>query len=225
MDRVERFLAHYSSPYYDPAKAHQYYEEHKQASDKAAASALTSKEQRDTFAVSKSNIDKARKTETTAYSAAEVARLKSLSDNAKAAATRISDSLKALEQSLKNGRATLKVNEIPANATPQQRAFLEAQNKILRAKAANADQAKYRTAAGQASIDRTKVVSDLNAAITKARNDYHTGMIALQTKYQGITDAEKLNIHNQVAGAPPKVAAAVKKAAAKKISSHKRTKK
>jgi hypothetical protein len=225
MDKVEKFLAHYSSPYYDPQKAHDYYEQHKQLANKNAASALTSKAQRDTFAVSVSNINAAKKSELTASQAAEVARLKALSDHAKAVTDQITANLNALAQSLKNGLAVLKVNEIPANATPQQRAFLQKQNAILRAKAAAASQNTLHNASGQAARDRAKVVSDLTTAINKARSDYNAGVVALQTKYQNITATEKQNIHNQVAGAPPKVAKVIKKAAGRRTSTKSRRKK
>lgn len=222
MDRVERFLAHYASPYYDPQKAHDYYEQHKVASAKNAGSALTSKEQRDTFAVAKSNIDKTKVAEVTSDQNAQVARLKALSDKAQASSSAITANLNKIAESLNYGLKTLKVNEIPANATPKERAFIEQQNRILKAKAAQDTQAKIRDAAGQATRDRAKVATDLQSAITTARKDYQAGMVALQTKYQNITQTEKQNIHDQVAGAPPKVAKVIKAVSGAKAPSRHR---
>lgn len=220
MNRAEKFLAHYSSPYYDPMKAHAYYEEHKKLSDKAAATALTSKAQRDTFAVSKENITKAKTAEVTKDQKAEAARLKDLQAKATATAKSITESLHALAQQLKNDTAHVKVNEIPANATPKQRAFLENQNRILRANAAQANQKTLSIASGQAGRDRHKVVADLSTAITKARKDYAASMKALQTRYTNITANEKQHIHDQIAGAPPKpaVSAHIKRVSKKALT-------
>lgn len=59
---VESVLAHYASPYYDPAKAHEYYLRTRELSGRTSTSEL-SPEQKDIWKVSKSNIDKAKASE------------------------------------------------------------------------------------------------------------------------------------------------------------------
>lgn len=202
----EKFLAHYASKYYDPVKAHQYYEEHKKLSDKAAKTALTSSKQREIFAVSQENIAKAKTAEATKLSTNSKARIEQLKTTAKQKADAIASTLDSLARQLKFDTKNVQLNTIPKNATPKQRAFLEKQNNIIRARTAKENNQKYRDASGQASRDRAKVVSDLSSAIQDARTSYSQAMTALNTKYVNITAKEKQNIRNQVPGAPAKKA-------------------
>lgn len=217
--RAANFLAHYASPYYDPQKAHDYYERTKVLADKNAKSALTSKEQRDTYAVVKDSISTARKAEATTTQTAETERVKALQATAKAAADRITADLKALAQKVKNDLAVVKLNPIPENASPEVRRYLEKQNKLLRAKAVVDSKTKVGQASSQAQADLKKVGSDLGAAIQDARNSYSQAMLALNAKYNTALTTEKQNIHDQVAASVAKTAA--KKAPAKKAKASK----
>lgn len=202
---VDDYLAHYSSPYYDPGKAHAYYEEHKKLSDKAKKTALTSQKQRDVFAVEQEQIAAAKAKEVTGVQTKTKAELKQLHDTAQATVDQISSTLKALAQSLKNAAAAPTLNVIPKDATPQQRAFLEKQNATLKANAKKDANNKYSQSAGQAARDRAKVTGALSRALNDAGNDYTNKINALNAKYTQITAHEKAKIKKEVSGVDPKL--------------------
>ena len=235
-------LAHFTSPYYDPQKAHDYYLRTRQLVAKNSLTALTSTAQRDIFAVSKSNITAAKTSDTIKAQNVEQAHLAALSKTAKDTAIRINATLQALNAKInftnsKNQTAASKkpvLNVIPSNATPAQRTFLTKQNNILTAAAAKINQANSASINGQshrdlaaantqAVKDRQKVATDLTAAVNTARANYATQMAALQTKYQTILATEQQNIRNQVSGVNPK--ALVKTHGNKIVPKHSRTKK
>jgi len=219
----EQSLAHYSSPYYDPVKAHEYYERTKQLADKNARSALTSKEQRDTYAVARDSISKAKKAELTSSQEAQKAKLEALVAKAQAAVDQINSTLDDIVKGLVAANTAVKLNPIPADATPKQRAFIEQQNRQIKARAAKESGDKYNNAAGQAARDRARISNELSDAVKSAREAYSKAMDDLQAKYQNIADTEKQNIHDQVAGyvKPPPKKKARGKAKAKRKSSKK----
>jgi hypothetical protein len=216
INRGSEFLAHYASPYYDPVKAHAYYEEHKVASDKAAASAFTSQAQRDTFAVSKENIAKAKAVEVATAQANEKTSETTLSASAKASIESINTTLDSLIAQVRTDYTATPLNKIPSDATPQVRAFLERQNQAIKARAADAANQKISGDSSNAQVSQNRITNQLSLAIQTARISYSSAIAALNTKYQSITDQEKQNIHDQVPGAPPKPAPKPKKAKKKK---------
>lgn len=201
---VENFLMHYKSKYYDPVKAHEYYLRTRQLAAKNAKTALTSTKQRDAFAVSQDSIAKARTAESEKISKAAQARIEELNKKADEAVKKISDTLDTLAKTIRGEIESVKLNEIPKDATPRQRAFLENQNRQIRARAANAGQKKYADAAGQGRKDQQNLGIALRGAVTTARDEYSAAIKAMNAKYVKDTAIEKANIRKAIAGAPAK---------------------
>lgn len=202
------FLAHYSSPYYDPVKAHAYYEEHKILVGRAKATALTSKKQKDIFAVSKANIKKAKDAEAKSKRDAIEKKVKDLHGNAEASVASINAALDSLQAAFKDVvYEKPKLNPIPKNATPQQRAYLEKQNASITAATNKKNAQKASDNSRQAgrnrvmsSRKRVQVGKDLGLAVKTARDDYRVAVVAMNKKYQTITANEQKKIHDQVKG-------------------------
>ena len=104
------YLVHYASPYYDPEKAHQYYEEHKQLKGRNGSKRSTSslnEEGKKIWEVTKSNIDKQKKANNTAAQQAHQAEVKALQTKANATRENISRMIQQINDNLsKNLKAT-----------------------------------------------------------------------------------------------------------------------
>lgn len=211
MDEMD--LRHYASKYYDPVKAKEYYERTKELKGRQAAQPKLSKESRAKQAIAKTYVRNQVTTQRTAAQKAAAekqrARLEKLQKDAEATRDRIVEKVKALVESLKAGIDVEvpkpKLNEIPASASPRQRAFLEKQNQKLmsdyngkqqkaRAKASNA----AATAQAAAREEIKKVGTDLKDAVTKARDDYNKAREAMAEKYKSDLKTELQNIEDKV---------------------------
>lgn len=211
MDEID--LRHYASKYYDPVKAKAYYERTKELKGRQPAKPVLTKEQRERQTSAKAyvreQVNTQRTAATKAATAAQKARMEKLQKDAEAARERIVEKLKGLVESLKAGIDTEvpkpKLNEIPASASPRQRAFLEKQNARMmseyngkrqkaQAKASNAAQ----NARAAASEEIKKVGTSLKEAVTKARTDYTTARKAMAEKYKSDLKTELQNIEDQV---------------------------
>jgi prophage DNA circulation protein len=98
-----------------------------------------------------------------------------------------------------------KLNEIPATASPRQRAFLEKQNarmmseyngKVRKATEKARNTANEAKDAARAEIKQ--VGEGLKAAVTKARDDYNKNRKALSEKYSSDLKTELKNIEDKV---------------------------
>jgi hypothetical protein len=235
--RVEAFIAHYADPYYDPGKAHEYYLENRQlagkpvaaatppkkpskkgkgpsaASLQAAARKASNQRQAEALAYSSKQISNHKKADSIATNEANKARVAKLRNDANATKTRIEQGLKdaiaKLDASTKIKLEVPKLNEIPANASPAQKKFLQEQNHKLQARA----DAKNRAAQKVANTDKTtgtkqenaqvraqklKMANDLKAAVAKARSDYAAAKSQLTSNYKQISINEKANIKANV---------------------------
>lgn len=135
-DRVDNFLAHYASKYYDPVKAKEYYERTKELKGRQPALSKESRErQSQGTAYVRNEISTQKKADLGANAAtrdklrdaaksqsdAHKARMEKLNTDAKATQEAIVNKLKSEVEKI---RGELK---IPANASPKLRAFLERQ--------------------------------------------------------------------------------------------------
>lgn len=173
---VKDVLMHYSSPYYDPAKAKEYYLRTRKLKGKEKN--LENQSQRDAWGYASKQIsakEKAAKTAAatgtkSAKAAAEAkqqAKLDKLRADAQASRERIIEGLKARLDEIN------KETPIPANASPKVRAFLTRQNESRRA------------AAGQKAKETMAVLGrDLRSAIDSARESYQGVQKGLDTQYQ-----------------------------------------
>jgi hypothetical protein len=229
-DRVEDFIAHYASEFYDPVKAHEYYERNKQLKGRQTTKGM-SDVQKQALSYTKKSIGDAKKADLKKAEAARKAQLEAVRASAEAARTRIEAKLKGLLDQLQNKvkvipkpKPKLKpLNEIPANASEAVKAYLEKQNAHIRqankkiVDKANADysakvQAAQKVASDNslaarkaASAEIRKIGTDAKAAIAKARANYEASKKQTEAKYKQASDTEYNNIRTQLPSAPPKV--------------------
>lgn len=178
-ERVEAFLAHYSSDYYDPEKAREYYLRTRELKGRKAAEMNTT--QREAFGYAKTQISEKRKEAKTTAQVNQVQKLEELRKKAVETQARIEAQLAEYFTQI---QTELK---IPANASPKLRAFLQ-KNQNQRMASAKQASAKKRREVGLA----------LRSALTEARESYATASKALDTKYDTDSETEYQNIRANV---------------------------
>lgn len=182
---VGQSLTHYASPYYDPAKAKEYYERTKKLKGdrekKAKAEALTKKEQK-VYDVARDSMSAERQKEVAKTATEYDAKIVAISERAQAIASSFSAKLRGLSVT-----KDLPLNVIPKNATPRQRELLTRENDKIRAKAKK-----------DAVAERKKIGEGLRQELNKAREAYTTGMEAIKTKYEEADKVERKNIKAKV---------------------------
>jgi len=168
--RVEAFLAHYASKYYDPVKAKEYYERTKKLKGREPALSKESRERqsqgtayvrneiatrkKSDLAANAATRDKLRAS-AQSTAAAHKARMEKLSADADATREAIVNKLKSEVEKI---QGELK---IPANASPKLRAFLEKQQK-----------SRSNSASKRAQGEVKKLRDDVKAVVDKARKEY-----------------------------------------------------
>lgn len=230
--RVEEFLAHYASEFYDPQKAHEYYERNKELKGRKSTKGF-SDTQKQALSYTKNQIGAAKKAELEKSQADQKAKLEAIRKSTEASRARIAAKLqgllsgiqaKALKSLPPKPKPKLqKLNEIPPNASPKLRAYLEKQNDAISktnkqtVDKANADyaikvQAAQKTASESsvaarkaASAEIKKVGADAKASVQKARDAYAASRKQTDAKYKQASDTEFENIRTQLPMAPPKV--------------------
>jgi hypothetical protein len=206
-------LRHYSSKYYDPAKAREYYLRTRELKGRSGGGETLSKESREAQSQAKTYVREQVRTQRTAAqkaaTAQQKARLEKLRKNAEATRERIVEKLKALTEKLvANIDVEVpkpKLNEIPASASPKQRAFLEKQNARMMSEyngKLNKAKDKARKASSEANeaarAELKKVGTSLKDAVTQARTEYASARKAMTEKYSTDLKTELQNIESQV---------------------------
>lgn len=205
----EESLMHFASAYYDPAKAKEYYERTKKL--KGRDPAMT-KGQKEVYNVSKSNMSAAKTKDSDKAKSDQAARIEGIRTRAvesakkiEAKMAQISEALNAKVEALTKANEALPLNEIPPNATPKQREFLEKQNRQI--KAGNADktnklikgQAQAAADSHKAAQAQRKVIGDgMRSELKKAREGYKVQMDTIKTKYTTADTKEQTNIRTRV---------------------------
>lgn len=210
VEKVENFLAHYASKYYDPVKAHEYYERTKKLKGREPALSKESRQrQTEALAYARNEISTRRKADldanaaareklsaaATAQAEAHKARMEKLQADAEAAREAIINKLKAEIEKI---QGELK---IPANASPKLRAFLERQH-ASRSKSAQAKAQKEMKELG----DKMKaVVNSVREEYQKFREKNTADRRAnaaqrrsIAEKYRNDLKTETQNIKDQV---------------------------
>jgi hypothetical protein len=229
-DRVEDFIAHYASEFYDPAKAHEYYERNKELKGRKSTKGM-SDVQKEALSYTKSKIGAAKKADLAKAQANQKAKLEAIRKTAEASRARIAAKLKGLLDKIaaqaniipKPVVKPTPLNVIPPNASPRLRAYLEKQNTTIsqnNKKAldkANSEYMAKRQAAQQVASESSnaarkaageemkKVGAEAKNAIAKARSAYTASRKQVVDKYEKATDAEFQNIRTQLPSAPPPV--------------------
>lgn len=170
VERVENFLAHYASKYYDPVKAKEYYERTKELKGREPALSKESRERQsqatayvrneistrkkadlDANAATRDQLNAAAKTQSEAHAA----RMEKLKADTDATTKVIVDKLKAEVEKIKGEL------KIPANASPKLRAYLEKQQ---------ASRSRSATAKAQGQMNSMR--SGVKTAVDNFRKEY-----------------------------------------------------
>lgn len=168
--RVDDFLAHYASKYYDPAKAREYYLRTRELKgDQPELSEESRQRQREATAYVSNEIRKNRDAGLNANDQAQKALSLAAENRAKAHAARMEklqqQATQEREKLVKKLRAKIEKIEkqlaTPEGATPKMRAFLEKQRK-----------SKLGDAREGAKGELSNLASEFRGAISAARNDY-----------------------------------------------------
>lgn len=178
--KVEAFLAHYASDYYDPEKAHAYYERTKQLKGKREAEKLSSG-QTEVWNVARDQINQRKTADLESAKTNQTERIAALNKTAQETMERINQKL---TERLEQIRGELK---IPANASPKLRAFLTKQfnQRSASAKAASAEQ-------------RRQIGIQIRTALNTAREDYAANRKATEEKYKQASETELATIRSKV---------------------------
>ena len=200
-ERVTPSLRHYSSEYYDPAKAREYYLRTRELKGQKAAEMNTA--QREAFGYAKTQISEKKKAERTSFTEktkadrvnARDAQVKKLEELRKSA----TESLARIDAKLKEFFASIESEtKIPANASPKLRAFLE-KNQATRKASAKRDSDKARREVGEAMRSAIGNARESYAAASKALSEQtKTGSQALEDKYKAASETEYQNIRKNV---------------------------
>jgi hypothetical protein len=237
-ERVQNFIAHYSSANYDPTKAHEYYLKTRELKGRQSTAGM-SDTQKEAWAYAKNEIGNKKKADLNKATADNKARLETLRKTSEATRKRIQEKLTSLIESLKvpplerltaDDVPQVDMLPYPTNASPKVVAYINKQNairsrtnhevlaeaqKAASEKHANdreksvAETAKAREASKK---EREKVVANLKGALNKARASYEKSKKDITNKYEATKNTEYNNIKTQLPGKPPP---APKKARAK----------
>jgi hypothetical protein len=168
--RVEDFLAHYASKYYDPVKAKEYYERTKELKGREPQLSKESREkQSQATAYVRNEISTRKKADLDANAAVRNQLTNEAKSQTEAHAARM-EKLKADTEATKNsilsklGSEITKIQgelKIPANASPKLRAYLEKQQ---------ASRSNRASAKSKGEIQ--KLQKDARAVVTKFREEY-----------------------------------------------------
>lgn len=221
-DKVEAFLQHYASEYYDPVKAHDYYMKNRQL--KGRTSSGMSDEQKKAWTYTKAQVTTEKKSKITEQRAVKEQQIDEFRAKAEVTRKRISEKLKLLREKItSNAEADREkivakrqadidnIPPIPKNISPDQRAILMAQRKqaiadirsdIKADKDGISDEAKKErtTSSDSASIERDETRAILKTAITEVRDAYEKAKEDLNAKYEQTFDDEYSNVLSNIRG-------------------------
>lgn len=167
---MNRILKHYASEYYDPVKAHEYYEKHKELKGRRSTAKLDD-EGKEIWSYTKDQITEAKKAEVRSETDKKNQTIEQHRAEAKATRERISQRLKELQAHLKS----MSTKGLSA----------EERERVLGEKQAMREQ--YRT---DAATEREKVTSDLKAACEAAREAYKQAKENINSNYEEIFQTE-----------------------------------
>ena len=167
---MDYILKHYASEYYDPEKAHQYYEEHKQLKGRRSTAKLDD-EGKEIWAYTKESIKNKKKEELQAATDTKNVTLEQHRAEAKEARERISQRLKQLSAYLKSISTTGMSKEERAAVNEDKRAQRE-------------------EARESAAAEREEISNNLKAVCEAARETYKKTKEDINANYEEIFDTE-----------------------------------
>lgn len=209
--KLDNSLTHYSSPYYDPEKAHEYYMKNRQL--KGRTTSGLSDEGKEVWTSTKANIDSEKKNRIKEYALQKEIDIKNLRDNAEKTRTEITEKLKKLAEALSEKYSSNSKNlskeqkseleDISNNPNLSKEEKAERRAKIVEefsddrdklSKDRKIESAKNST---EAKTERTKVAIELKSAIQNARDVYTKNKESLNSSYENIYQDEYDKIKSQ----------------------------
>ena len=194
------YLIHYASPYYDPVKAHEYYEAHKKLKGRYSTKKW-SENQKKTWNYVKNQISDEKKNKTeeereshkkdleTMRSQAEQKR-KQITDRIKAKIARIDRLSKERKEAFDNEIIGVRTKDHDKRAS----AFNKNRKEYVDENAKSSKKSERES--GKAEKDRLK--SELKSSIERAREKYKSSLEDIKTNYENIKQQEYENIKKQV---------------------------
>lgn len=173
-------ILEHASEYYDPVKAHEYYERTKELKGRRSGSGLKSQKQKEGWSYTQSRVKEAKDTELDAASDSNKQAVEQLRANGEQRRKAISEKIKKLMEQI-SGNVEAEIAALPKGLSKADRAE---KVKKIREKA-GADRESER---GKAGADREQVRSELKTSIATARDTYKKARDAIAAKYE-----EKLN--------------------------------
>lgn len=212
MNKVQAFLEHYASEYYDPVKAHEYYERTKQL--KGRTTSGMSDKQKEAWAYTKDQISTKKKSKIELEQEAKEKKIEQLRTSATEMRERISEKLKALSEKLTEDAESerekvseetkAKIEAVPKNLPPEKRAKLIAEIRDDASKSregiSKGTKAERKSASDNASGERKKLSTHLKKVITSARDEYKKTKVKIEADYEKISQDEYDNIMKNVPG-------------------------
>ncbi len=164
-------LQHYASPYYDPEKAHEYYERTKELKGRRSTSKLND-EGKIAWTYTKDQIKEQKKREIEAETERKQATIAQHREQAKQSRERISQRLKALSDYLKS-------IEVPKGSSKEERARITEDKKAQRAQAS-----------AEAAAERESISAELKSVCEAARESYKKAKEDINANYEEIFQEE-----------------------------------
>lgn len=189
------WLAHYASKYYDPQKAHEYYEKHKQLKGRTNTRSTSSlnDEGKKIWKVSKESITTEKKGEIKKEKDSRDAKVAQHRESATATRERITAQLKQLSEQL-SSKVSSEVDRIRNNSS------LSKEKKAIEIAKVRGD-AKSERAKNSADVQsqRASVAADLKSVVQATREAYKQAKTSINESYEKIYQAEFDKIASQYA--------------------------
>lgn len=187
-----RFLLHYASEYYDPQKAHEYYERTKKLKGRQRSTSDLSEEGKKVWAVTKDSIKNEKKEKIKQEKDSADQKIAEHRESAKATRERITAQLKQLNEKLSN---SLK-SEVAAIQNKQ--GLSSSQKKVEIAKLRDKNASEKASSSESMKAERERVSADLKGVVSATREAYKAAKQGLDESYEEIYQKEFDKIKSQM---------------------------
>ena len=195
---ADEFLAHYSSKYYDPAKAREYYLRTRELKGRETRAPLESDEKKEKWAVVKDGINTAKKSEAEKLKFYKGVHRQQIQTKAEDAREEVRSKLKATLERLKadRERQIAALPEVPKTGSKAEKERVRLERAEALAKINGETKSERAKTSEEASVSRNNIGTMLKAAAQKAQVDYNTLMSNLKSKYAAEEEREYKKIQN-----------------------------
>ena len=194
-------LYHYASPYYDPVKAHEYYEAHKKLKGRRSSAKLTD-EGKEKWDYVRNQISEQKKSEIKEAQEEKSAVIKAHRAAAKSAQKRISTRLKRLKKVLAQ-RAKRELEQIRSEtASPNARSKSEERENLAKrnsavSKSQSSIHNESESASTSAAIERKRIGENLKSVCEATREAYKSWKSQTDSKYETVYQQEYDKIYGE----------------------------